>query len=80
MNPHIPQVVLLHGESRRFELNFLQYGASALLQTDNFFVGAIMKIVKKSWEPFCKFPKKDESHFANSQKMLRAVLQIPKKS
>ena len=41
-------VVLLYGESRCFELIFLQYGASALMQTDNFSVGAIMKIVKKS--------------------------------
>ena len=73
-------VVLLYGESRRFELIFLQYGASALMQTDNFSVGAIMQIVKKSWEPFCKFLKKGESRFANSQKKLGAVLQIPQKS
>ena len=73
-------VVLLYRESRHFEPNFLQYGASALLQTDNFFVGAIMKIVKKKKlravlqipkkgkAPFCKFPKKVESRSANSQK------------
>ena len=33
-------VVLLYGESRRFEVNFLQ--------ADNFPMGAIIKIVKKS--------------------------------
>ena len=43
----VKMVVLLYRESRHFEPNFLQYGASALLQTDNFSVGAIKKIVKK---------------------------------
>ena len=59
-------VVLLYGESRRFEVNFLQYDASALLQNDNFSEGAIMKMVQKKLKAILQNSKKGKALFTLS--------------